>query len=157
MLLGLASDACQVGRDMVTTDYTISFFDDKDQEALSIIGPGIHFYNQAQAGENHSQPLCLVLRDAEGTILGGLVGATYWGWLYVDLFWLPEGQRGQGYGREILQQAEEEARHRGCTQAYLDTFSFQAPGFYEKLGYEVYGELDAFPEGFKRYWMKKAL
>jgi len=141
----------------MASDCTISFFDDKDQEAISIIGPGIHFYNQAQAGDNQSQRLCLVLRDAEGTILGGLIGATYWGYLYVDLLWLPEAQRGKGYGRQLMCQAEEEARLRGCKNAYLDTFSFQAPGFYQKLGYTVYGELGEFPPGHKRFWLTKAL
>ena len=68
-----------------------------------------------------------------------------------------EDLRGKGFGKELLSQAEEEARQRGAMHAYLDTFSFQAPGFYQKQGYEVFGQLDDFPTGHQRYFCKKKL
>lgn len=86
-----------------------------------------------------------------------MVAQIYWDWLYVDLMWMRAELRGQGYGHELLTRVEEEARRRGAKQAFLDTFSFQAPGFYEKHGYRVFGELADFPQGHRRFYMTKAL
>lgn len=121
------------------------------------IGGGIHTYNIQQAGEDHGQQMCFRLMDGENTHLGGLIGATYWDWLYIDLLWIREDLRGKGYGKQLMLLAEEEARKRGAKQAYLDTFSFQVPGFYEQLGYHVYGELKDFPKGHIRYFFTKSL
>ncbi len=78
-------------------------------------------------------------------------------WLYIDVFWLDESVRRQGWGEKILQTAEEEARGRGCHRVYLDTLDFQALPFYQKYGYSVFGVLDDFPLGHKRYYLQKAL
>ena len=75
----------------------------------------------------------------------------------MDLLWVREDQRGQGYGRRLVEQAEAEARRRGARHAYLDTFSFQAPGFYEKLGYEQFGQLPEFPDQHRSYFYAKDL
>ena len=137
--------------------YEIAYFDDSDQSALSVIGPGIHTFNVAHAGDTNHKRICFTLRDSGGEIVGGLVGSTYWGWFYVDLLWVREDLRGQGFGHRLLDAAEEEARQRGAANAYLDTFSFQAPAFYERQGYRVFGELPDFPAGHTRYFMTKAL
>ena len=128
-----------------------------DQPAWAIIGGGISAYNKQQAGPDNGQNHCFVLKAPDGEVVGGVIAATYWNWLYIDLMWLKEGVRGQGYGRKLLQLAEEEGRRRGATHAHLDTFSFQAPGFYQKQGYEVFGELKDFPPGHTRYYLVKEL
>lgn len=102
-------------------------------------------------------PLQVVLRDAEGRVVGGLLGATYWDWLYVDTLALSEAAQGQGWGTRLLELAEKEALSRGCHHAYLDTFSFQALPFYEKQGYTVFGTLDHFPGDQKRFFLQKEL
>jgi GNAT superfamily N-acetyltransferase len=89
----------------------------------------------------------------DGNTAGGVIGAVFWDWLYIDLMWLPEGLRGRGLGRELLQSLEEEARKQGARHVFLDTFSFQAPGFYQKHGYEVFGELPGFPAGHTRFYL----
>ena len=81
----------------------------------------------------------------------------YWDWFSLDLMWVREDLRGRGYGRRLLELAEEKAREHGARSVHLDTFSFQAPGFYEKCGYQVFGELNEFPSGHQRYYMKKQL
>ncbi len=86
-----------------------------------------------------------------------MLGETYWDWLYIDLLWVKDELRGRGYGRRLLTLAENEARQRGAKNAYLDTFSFQAPEFYEQLGYEVFGELQDYPAGHQRYFFTKKL
>jgi GNAT superfamily N-acetyltransferase len=123
----------------------------------AIIGQGITEYNEQQAGKENGKSLCFVLKGPEGEILGGVIGSTYWDWFHLDLMWLREGFRGRGYGRQLLIAAEGEARKRGAKNVYLDTFSFQAPGFYEKYGYRVFGELREFPAGHQRYFLTKEL
>ena len=103
------------------------------------IGGGIGSYNQEQAGDDASKSLCFVIQGPDENILGGVIGAMHYDWLYVDLMWIKEELRGQGYGDKLLELTEEEARKRGAKNAYLDTFSFQAPGFYKKYGYQFFG------------------
>ncbi|HEY9636555.1 MAG TPA: GNAT family N-acetyltransferase [Coleofasciculaceae cyanobacterium] len=89
--------------------------------------------------------MTLFLRDSDENLLGGLIGSTYWQWLYIDIFWVHESCRGEGDGDSLLAAAEQEAVRRGCRYAHLDTFSFQAPEFYQKRGYVIFGELPDFP------------
>lgn len=102
-------------------------------------------------------PLDILIRDTAGVIVGGLIAATYWGWLEVDTLWVAEPLRGQGHGRALLRMAEAEARRRGCAHAMLTTYSFQARGFYEREGYCVVGEMAGYPPGATYYWMRKDL
>ncbi|MFN2241226.1 MAG: GNAT family N-acetyltransferase [Anaerolineae bacterium] len=129
----------------------------REEAPWSIIGGGINSYNAQQAGPDNSQVVCFVLQSPDETIVGGVIGVVYWDWFSLDLMWMEEAYRGQGYGRRLLALAEEEACKRGARHAHLDTFSFQAPGFYEKHGYEVFGELADFPAGHQRYYMRKEL
>jgi GNAT superfamily N-acetyltransferase len=128
-----------------------------DKPEWGIIGPGISEYNTQQAGNDNGQNLCFVLRSPGEEIVGGVIGATYWDWLHVDLMWIKEEFRGRGYGHRLLMLAEEEARKRGAKNAYLDTFSFQAPDFYKQHGYRVFGELADFPTAHQRYFLTKEL
>lgn len=128
-----------------------------DKPEWGVIGPAIHQYNVQQAGDDQGQSLCFVVRGPDQEIAGGVIGATHWGWLHVDLMWVKEELRGRGYGHRLLELAEQEARQRGATHVYLDTFSFQAPAFYEQHGYLVFGELPDFPPGHKRYYLTKEL
>lgn len=114
-------------------------------------------FNSCCAGEGNFRQLAVFLRDADENLVGGLIGSTYWRWLYVDVFWIHESYRGGGCGTSLLAAAEQEAVKRGCQYAYLDTFSFQAPDFYQKLGYIVFGELPDFPAGHSRFFLKKVL
>lgn len=128
-----------------------------DKPEWGIIGQGIHNYNIEQAGDDRGQQLCFVLCAADETIVGGVIGATHWDWFHLDLMWIKEELRGRGYGHRLLVAAEEEARRRGAKNAYLDTFSFQAPDFYRQHGYQVFGELRDFPPGHQRYYLTKQL
>ena len=135
----------------------ITLLEKPDDSAWEVVGGGISAFNLSHAGSDAPTPLCIVLRDETGATLGGLIGDTYYGWLSVSLMYLREDLRGQGYGEKLLLRAEEEARSRGARDVFLDTFSFQAPGFYQKLGYRIFGELVDFPPGHTRYYMTKRL
>jgi len=135
-------------------EYQIVYLDKPD---WGVIGSGISQYNKEQAGDDKGQTLCFVLRTPDEEVVGGVIGATFWDWLYIDLMWIKEELRGRGYGHRLLELAEEEGRKRGAKNAYLDTFSFQAPEFYKKRGYQVFGELKDFPQGHQRYFLTKQL
>lgn len=137
--------------------YEIAFVEKPAESAWGIIGEGISNINTEKAGDDKAQRICYVVQTPEKEIMGGIIGVMYWDWLYVDLMWLKEELRGQGFGKQLLTQVEKEAKKRGASKSYLDTFSFQAPGFYKKLGYQVFGELNDFPSGHQRYFMTKEL
>ena len=128
-----------------------------DEPAWDIIGPAINDYNRQQGGGDHAKSLCFVLRAPDQEIVGGVIGTTYWDWFQLDLLWIREELRGRDYGHRLLTAAEEEARRRGARHVHLDTFSFQAPDFYKRHGYEVFGALPDYPAGHTRYYMVKTL
>ncbi|MEN8242546.1 MAG: GNAT family N-acetyltransferase [Chloroflexota bacterium] len=129
----------------------------REKPPWGIIGGGINDYNLEKAGTLDERNLCYLVQTQADEVVGGLIGATYWDWFYINLMWVREDLRGQGFGGKLLTNAEEEAVRRGAKNAYLDTFSFQAPEFYEKHGYLVFGELADFPPGHQRFFMKKEL
>jgi GNAT superfamily N-acetyltransferase len=102
-------------------------------------------------------PLTLLLRGRSGRLVGGLAATTYWGWLEVETLWLHPDLRGRGFGRALLRHAEHVALQRGCSAAFLTTFSFQARDFYLRLGWVIVGELADYPPGASYCWMRKAL
>jgi GNAT superfamily N-acetyltransferase len=136
---------------------TIAYEPLPDPEEVARIRAGLSAYNRQQAADDAFEPLILFVRDAHGTVVGGLLGGTIWHWLYVDILWLSDALRGQGYGSRLLAEAERMALERGCIGAHLDTMSFQALGFYERHGYRVYGVLDNFPPGHCKYLLQKPL
>jgi GNAT superfamily N-acetyltransferase len=142
---------------IMNSEYRIAYVEEPGQSEWGTIGQGITDHNEQQAGDDGAQQLCFVLRAPNEEIVGGLIGATYWDWFYINLMWIGEELRGQGYGHRLLALAEEEARERGAKHAYLDTFSFQAPGFYEQHGFQVFGELEDFPLGHQRLFLAKEL
>jgi GNAT superfamily N-acetyltransferase len=111
-------------------------------------------FNESHIGPIKAEPLAITLRDPQsGEVTGGLWGSSaVWGasgagWLFVDLLVVPEGLRGQGLGSELLRLAEEVAKKRGCIGVWLQTGTFQAPGFYEKLGFTSFGTIPDYPPG----------
>ena len=136
---------------------TIAIEDQPSQDDVNVVREGLYAFNRLHAPDDGHQVLVLFVRRQDGSVAGGLLGETYWGWLHVGILWVDEGLRGQGYGTQLLAMAEAEARRRGCRAAYLDTLDFQALPFYERLGYRVWGTLSDFPPGHSRYWVKKDL
>jgi RimJ/RimL family protein N-acetyltransferase len=126
-------------------------------EDTAVIRDGLARFNVAQTQHTYYSPLANFLRDERGAVLGGALGDVWGGWLELTFLWVAEPVRGQGYGKRLLRAAEEEARTQGCQGVFLSTFSFQARPFYERLGYEVFGELPDNPAGHGLYFMKKML
>ena len=115
-------------------------------------------YNTSKAGAPGYKPVAILVRDHESArTIGGLWGSISYQWLHIDLLYVPEAHRGNGVGAEIMQRAEEIARANDCVGLRVDTHSFQAPGFYSKLGYEIFGTLDDNPPGTRRFFLHKRL
>lgn len=111
----------------------------------------------AQSGYPVDTATVAVLLDEGGRTVGGLWGQTSFGWLFVEYLAVPESMRGQDLGSALMEEAERIARDRGCGGVWLTTFSFQARAFYEKRGFEVFGELDQSPGENVRLLMRKRL
>ena len=126
-------------------------------ESISFVREAIARHNVAVTREIYYSPLAILLKDGRDAILGGAFGHVWKVWLDLSLLWVAEPLRGRGYGRKLLEAAEEEARAQGCRGVFLSTFSFQARPFYEKYGYEVIGEIPDYPIGHAFYFLKKTL
>ena len=116
----------------------------------------LQFNNDCVGKDNHT-PLNLVEYDSNGNIIAGILGGTYWGWMYVDILWVHESHRKKGIGTKLLLEAEREAVQRGCHHVHLDTMSWQAPEFYKKHGYEVIAVLPDIPSENQKYLLIKTL
>jgi GNAT superfamily N-acetyltransferase len=137
--------------------FIIKQVENPDRSVWGVITQGLREYNTKQAGEDNAAELCLVLYSPDQQIVGGVIAETYWNWLFINVMWVKEDMRGSGFGAKLLKRTEEEAVKRGVKHAFLDTFTFQAPGFYEKNGYTTFGKLDGFPPGYQRIFYKKDL
>ena len=131
--------------------------DDPSPENVAFVEDSLVAYNVAEARPYDRRHLHVFLRDADGRTIGGLTGLTNWQWLYIDCLWLPEDKRGEGLGGRLLEAAENEARKRGCRHVRLFSYSFQAPDFYQKRGYEIFGVLEGYPPGERQVWLRKDL
>ena len=100
------------------------------------------FYQARDLPENAVQPLNILAYDAEGAIVGGLIAETQFLWLKIAVMAVAEHARRRGVGRKLVELAEQEAVARRCRHAYVDTFDYQAPDFYQKLGYQLVGKLE---------------
>src|SRR5512144_399939 len=117
----------------------------------------IYEFNSAATGITDGAWLAIFVRDADDRIVAGICGNTWGGCLEIRQFWVEEARRGQGLGTRLLGAAEQEARRRGCRQVLLMTFSFQAPAFYARHGFEVVAEVDDHPRGHKNLLLRKRL
>ena len=126
-------------------------------EELAAITDALSAFNTGDVGPAGRRPLAILIRDTDGKVTGGLSGFTAWGWLFTQMLYIPETLRGAGLAGKLLAEAEEEARARGCGGAWIDTFSPQALSAYLRQGYEVFGELEDFPQGRTRSFLRKRL
>ena len=132
-----------------------------DATTQIILMSGLAAFNESRVGpdpvrqpENH---VCIVARDSEGRVRGGVQGVAVGAWLALDLVWVEEGFRRNGLGSRLLGEAEAEGRRRGCNWSILATFDYQAPDFYSRRGYVEYARMEDFPLGHTRFQLRKVL
>jgi GNAT superfamily N-acetyltransferase len=140
------------------TDYIIQ---EGTKEECQNIVDGIVAYNASQVPLTQDPsfiPINRVIKGADGDVIAGILSLLYcWNCLYVDILWVKEGHRKEGYGSALLNEVEKIATENGCYLVHLDTFDFQAKEFYLKHGYEVFGVLEDCPMGHTRYYLKKKI
>ena len=138
------------------SDLRFAIEDAPSHTDVEVLPNALEAFNESRwPGHQPWRPLAVFARDRE-SIVAGLGGETYCGWLFIRYLWVSDALRGKGIGRELMSSAESRALERRCHSAWVDTFSFQAPGFYRKLGYKPFGELD-YPPGHRRIFLKKRL
>jgi GNAT superfamily N-acetyltransferase len=144
-----ARESAEMQFEMIVTD------NPPPAERASILDP-LNAYNEMRGGPSGYRTLALLLRDLKsGETIGGLWAMSAYDWLRIDLLFVPDQLRGEGLGTRLVRQAEEIALERGHVGIWLDTFEFQAFGFYQKLGYEVFGVLPDHPRGRPHFFLHK--
>ena len=129
-----------------------------DRELDDRLSAELTAFNIASTGQGNQASMSIRAVDHAGELAGGLIGWTWATSAGIELLWVREDQRGSGLGRALMAAAEQEARARGCTQALVRSFSFQAPGFYRRLGYSEYARTENLPiEGHADIHFRKDL
>lgn len=132
-----------------------------NQEDSEYIRKNVIEHNLSKLPDDVKHPvknISFILRDEGGEILGGITGTIFWYNLHIDFLWVDESLRGKGYGKKLLNHIEKIARENRCQLIQLDTFSFQAPVFYQKNGYEIVGVIEGHPnKENQQYYLKKTL
>jgi len=137
---------------------TLFLTDVADEVAHRIVDQGLAGHGVEQAGYWDARPLCVLARDpADERVLGGMIGRTSLGLLFIELVFLPAEVRNRGLGTRMLRMAEEEAVRRGCIAGVLYTISFQAPAFYRRHGWREFGRVACHAPGTSRIFMTKDL
>lgn len=131
--------------------------DNVTAQDLDEVRLGLNAYNSKFCDVDAIKSIGVFIRDEQGRKLAGLTGSTTGSWLRIDMLWVSEALRGQGTGSKLMQAAEQEARDRGCRYAQVDTASFQARPFYEKLGYTLRLTLANYMDHHQRHYLTKVL
>ncbi|MCG9728246.1 GNAT family N-acetyltransferase [Shewanella sp. Isolate13] len=127
----------------------------EDLSVFDALVDGVRQHNFAHMGPETSKPLAVVAHDDSGKLIGGVAGRTIYDNFLINVVWVDENARGSGLGRDLMQRAEIEAKQRDCTMAQVDTLSFQAPVFYQKLGFEIIGTVPSTAKSPERYFLLK--
>jgi GNAT superfamily N-acetyltransferase len=126
-----------------------------EDQRSAIIAP-LDEFSAARGFEFRPNPIYLLLYEG-ARIVGGIIGHSNWEWLHIEILSVATHLRSRGYGRQLMEKAEEIARTRGCFGIWVDTYTFQSPGFYERLGYRVFGTLPNYPRAEQRIFFMKML
>jgi GNAT superfamily N-acetyltransferase len=114
-------------------------------------------FNESRAGSRNVRRFAIFAYDRGTDPVGGLLCNCHWNHLFVSAVFVNESHRRKGVGRNLLAAAENLALEQGCEAIFLDSFDFQAPGFYKKAGFKVFGVLNDYPRGHQRFFLVKPL
>lgn len=141
---------------LISLDHTaINITHENDPSVVDELISGVRQYNVEQIGDEKTQPMTVVARDSDDKLIGGVSGVTIYQNFLINTVWVDEAYRGSGLGSKLMMQAETEAKQRDCLVAQLDTLSFQAPVFYQKMGFDIVGTVPAFSKSPGRFFMMK--
>jgi GNAT superfamily N-acetyltransferase len=138
-------------------EFKVSISDVADERDSAELRDAVHAYNEQTTGFRDGLALSCFVRDDDGRLVAGIDGFSWGGYARVEYLWVEESHRHFGYGRQLLEAAEDEARRRGCVTMVLDTHDFQAPWLYTRLGYKLAGTTHDTPRGYRQYLYEKRL
>jgi len=134
---------------------------DPSKEDREVLSQGIIAFNAEEIPDlepiEHERRFHVLAKDEDMTVRGGIRATCYWNTLHIELLWIAEQARGGGVGRDLLDLAEQYARQHGCSNAFVETTSWQARPFYEKNGYKHMATLKDRPKGHASHYLSKVL
>jgi ribosomal protein S18 acetylase RimI-like enzyme len=130
---------------------------DPSAQEIDLIFNGLAEFNESRAGDARFKEFGIFASGESEATIGGLLGHTLWNGFFISTLWVAEAVRRKGIGQQLLARAEELAIQNGCDHIHLDTFDFQARDFYEKNGFQIFGAIEDYPVGHKRYYLVKKL
>jgi GNAT superfamily N-acetyltransferase len=133
----------------------IEIYNESQEEIFSVLVDNLRQFNFKRMGEERSQPLMVIIRNDNDEIVGGIAGRTIYHQFLIEVLWVHDDKRGLGLGIQLMDVAELEAKKRGCIAAQVDTLSFQAPRFYEKMGFQIVGSVSGVKDSPDRYFLLK--
>lgn len=133
----------------------IAVSNEENSDVFEALVSELREFNMSHMGNEKSKPLSVVATDDSGNLIGGVAGRTIYNQLLIEILWVSESSRGNGLGRSLMHRVENEAKARGCIATQVDTLSFQAPNFYQKLGFEVVGKVAGIPNSPDRFFLVK--
>lgn len=136
-------------------NYHVKIIDPTNEEERTFLFERLMEFNLPFLGTNHEREVILGVDDEADQRIAGLAARISYNTMYIERLWVAQGVRGFGIGRKLMGQAEHIAKHSGCGMIHLFTYDFQAPGFYERLGYEQWGTLEGFPNGHRQLHYRK--
>lgn len=134
---------------------TITTHENPEQLEVDKLRAGLRSFNQSFTGVLEKESIFITAENDKDELIGGIYGELVWKWLYIDLLWVHPEHRGKGLGSQLIKSIEKEAHKRDIYSYHLSTASFQAPVFYQKLGYQICGEITDLPPGYTTYFLKK--
>ena len=140
---------------MAMPEFSFSTHDSHPSEEYALVDTGLGEFNDQAAPLHEVQQISCFVRTSSGQVVGGAIGRWWGSCCELQLLWVEPTHRHKGIGRQLIQAFEAQARTHGCDSFFLETFSFQAPGLYISLGYEVAYENTAYPHGIVKYHMVK--
>jgi len=138
---------------MTSRDLSLICYDEPPAAVTALVDEGLGRSNDAAAPLHEVRPLACVARLDDGAVIGGAIGRTWGPCCELQQLWVHPEHRRRGVGTRLVRAFESAAKRRGCLTFYLETFTFQAPGLYAALGYEVAYEHAVYPHGIVRYCM----
>ena len=138
-------------------DVKIEVRRDPSAEEIDLIFNGLVEFNESQVGDARFKEFRIFASCQSEATIAGLLGHTLWNGFFISALWVAEAVRRKGIGRQLLARAEELAMQNGCDHIHLDTFDFQAREFYVKNGFHLFGTIEDYPIGHKRYYLIKKL
>ena len=132
-----------------------NFEKNPDQKTIDQLRVALDSYNSSIINEYDRNTIYIYVKDVNGHLIGGTYGKIAWNWLYIDLLWVHPNHRNNGFGTQLIKAIEKEAQKSSVYSYHLRTTSFQAPIFYQKLGYQICGEIEDLPPNYTTYFLKK--